>query len=351
MHLTLGAFLMRITKFQPAALALALCSIIVPAGAQSAWHIEKTLQVGGAGGFDYITVDSSTHRLFVPRSTHTLVIDADSGKVLGDVPGQKGAHGVAIVPALNRGFITDGGGDGAVVIFDLKTYAVLGTLAAKPDADGIIYDPGTNMVLVSAGDSNALIPIKADVDPKSGKVEEPIALGGAPEFLAADGAGKVYVNLEDKNEVAVVDLKTQKVVARWPVSPGGKPVGMDLDKEKHRLIIGCRAPQKLIIISTESGNVLADLPIGAGVDATAAHDGEYFASCGDGTLAVIKETSPGKFEVAESVKTQPVAKTLGVDTSIHKIYLPTADYDAPAAGAKGRGKMKADSFKILVVSN
>jgi DNA-binding beta-propeller fold protein YncE len=236
------------------------------------------------------------------------------------------------------------------VIFDLKTNEVLGTLAAKPDADGIIYDPGTNLVLVSAGDSNALIPIKPDVDPKTGKIEEPIALGGAPEFLAADGAGKVYVNLEDKNSVAVVDLKAGKVIERWPVAPGGKPVGMSIDNAKHHIIIGCRAPQKLIVMDTENGKVVADLPIGAGVDATAAHDGEYFASCGDGTLSIFKESSPGKYELAATVKTEPVAKTLGIDTSTHKIYLPTADFDPLVPGTKGRGKMKPDSFKILVVS-
>jgi len=341
---------MRLSKFLPAALALTLSCTISQAGAQSSWHVEKTLAVGGVGGFDYITVDSSTHRLYVPRSTHTLVIDADSGKTLADIPGQKAAHGVALVPKLNRGFITDGGGDGAVVIFDLKTNAVLGTLAAKPDADGIIYDAGSNLVLVSAGDSNVLIPIKPDVDPKSGKIDAPIALGGAPEFLAADGMGKAYVNLEDKDNVAVVDLKAGKVLAHWPVAPGGKPVGMSIDKVKHHLIIGCRGPQKLIVMSTESGKVVADLPIGTGVDATSAYQGEYFASCGDGTLAVVRESSSGKFEVAETVKTLPVAKTLGIDTSTHKIYLPTADFEAPAPGSKGRGKAKPDSFKILVVS-
>jgi DNA-binding beta-propeller fold protein YncE len=340
---------MHARKYLLATLALSLSCTVLPVGAQSSWHVEKTLQIGGVGAFDYITVNPATHRLYVPRTTHTLVIDAESGKTLADIPGQKAAHGVALVPMLNRGFITDGGGDGAIVIFDLKTNAVLGTLAAKPDADGIIYDPASNLVLVSAGDSNALIPIKADVDPKSGKIDAPIALGGAPEFLAADGAGKVYVNLEDKDNVAVVDLKARKVLAHWPVAPGGKPVGMSIDKAKHHLIIGCRGPQKMIVMSTENGKVVANLPIGAGVDATSVSDGEYFASCGDGTLAIVKETS-GKFAVAETVKTLPVAKTLVIDPSTHKIYLPTADFDPPAAGSKGRGKAKPDSFKILVVS-
>jgi hypothetical protein len=148
------------------------------------------MHIGGEGGWDYVTADPDNHRLFVPRTTHTMIVDADSGKPLGDVPGQKTAHGVAIVEKLNRGFITDGGGSGAVIVFDLKTYAVLGTLAAVPDADGIIYDPGTDRILISAGDSNVLVTFKPDIDPQNGKIDPPIPLEGAPEFLAANGQGK-----------------------------------------------------------------------------------------------------------------------------------------------------------------
>ncbi len=322
---------------------------VVPARAQSTWHVEKTLQVGGVGGMDYLTVDPATRRLYVPRSTHTMVIDAVSGKILGDIPGQKNAHGVAIVPKLNRGFITDGGGEGSVTVFNLKTSEVLGVIRALPDADGIIYDPGTDRILVSAGDSNSLITFKPDIDPKSGKIEEPIALGGAPEFLAADGAGKVFVNLEDKDSVAVVDLKARKVLARWPVAPGGKPVGLALDREHHTLLIGCRKPQKMIVMSTEDGKVLADLPIGAGVDATKVAGSEAFASCGDGTLAVISRSSDGKYSVAQSASTANRAKTMDIDTTTHTIYLPTADFEDPKSGG-GRPVAKPGSFKILVVS-
>jgi DNA-binding beta-propeller fold protein YncE len=148
----------------------------------------------------------------------------------------------------------------------------------QPDADGIIYDPGSDRILVSAGDSNSLITFRPDVDPKAGKVEAPISLGGAPEFLAADGAGKVYVNLEDKDNIAVVDLKTRKVIAYSPVAPGGAPVGLAIDTAHHTLVIGCRKPQKMIVMSAESGKVLADLPIGAGVDAVKIDSSGYFAS-------------------------------------------------------------------------
>jgi DNA-binding beta-propeller fold protein YncE len=332
--------------------AILFCAFVAlsSAHAQATWHVERTIEVGGVGGMDYITVDPTTHRLFVPRGTHTLVIDAGSGKTVGDIPGQKTAHGVAIVPKLNRGFITDGGGEGAIIIFDLKTSEVLGVLKAMPDADGIIYDAGTDHILVSAGDSNSLITFKPEIDPKSGKIDAPIALGGAPEFLAADGAGKVYVNLEDKDAVAVVDLKTRTVVSRWPVSPGGKPVGMAIDKSHHTLMIGCRKPQKMIVMSTDDGKVLSDLPIGAGVDATVASGSEAFASCGDGTLTVVKGSPSEKYQVVQTVNTARGAKTLAMDEFGGKIYLPTAEFEDPKPGVSGRPKAKPGTFKILVVS-
>jgi DNA-binding beta-propeller fold protein YncE len=323
---------------------------VKPAIAQSAWHIERTIEVGGVGGMDYLTVDPQTHRLYVPRTTHTMVIDSASGKTLVDIPGQTKAHGVALVPRLSRGFITDGGGKGSVVVFDLKTNAVLGTIPAQPYADGIIYDAVSDRILVSAGDSNSLITFKPDIDPKAGKIEAPISLGGAPEFLAADGAGKVYVNLEDKDNVAVVDLKTRKVIAHWPVAPGGAPVGLAIDIAHHTLVIGCRKPQKMLVMSTESGKILADLPIGAGVDAVKIDSSEYFASAGDGTLAVVGTSSSGKYSTVQTVKTPVGAKTMGIDNSTRKVYLPTADFEAVKAGASGRPVAKPGTFKIIVVS-
>jgi hypothetical protein len=327
-----------------------LLSITVPAQSQTNWGLAKTFQIGGQGGWDYFTVDSSTHRLFVPRSTHTMVIDAESGKTLGDIPGQKGAHGVALVPSVNRGFVSDGGGDGAVVIFDLKTYAVIGSVVTQPDTDGIIFDPAAGRVLFVSGDGGTLMTLKPDINPSGGKMDEPIVLGGKPEFLASDGAGKIYVNLVDKNEVAVVDIKARKVVSRWPVAPGGNPVGMTIDTKMRRLFIGCRKPQKLIVMSIDDGKVLADFPIGAGVDATKIDNGQAFASCRDGTLAVISETSPGKFTLVQTVKTGPGAGTMGVDSATHRIYLPTADYEEVKPGATGRPKTIPGTFKILVLA-
>jgi DNA-binding beta-propeller fold protein YncE len=328
-----------------ASVALMLSASALPATAQSTWQVTKTFHIGGDGGWDYLTVDAATHRLFVPRSTHTMVIDADSGMILGDIPGQTTAHGVAIVPTANRGFITDGGGGGGIVVFDLKTYAVLGRIPTMPDSDGIIYDEKLGRVLAVSGDGGALMTFKPDIDPKNGKIDPPIQLGGAPEFLASDGIGKVYINLEDKDVVAVVDLKSRNVIARWPVVPGGQPVGIALDAKTHRLFIGCRKPQKMIVMNAENGKVEASLPIGAGVDATKVIGSEAFASCRDGSLIVAAEKA-SKFEVAQTVKTPDGARTMGVDEHSQLIYLPTAELE-PAT--TGRPKPKPGTFMIVVV--
>jgi hypothetical protein len=332
-----------------AGLLIALVSFTLSARvvAQGSWAVEKTFHIGGEGGMDYVTLDAQNHRLYIPRSTHTMVIDADSGKALADIPGQKHNHGVALVPGAGRGFISDG--SGAVVIFDLKTNAVLGTLAARPDADGIIYDKASGLVLVVSGDDGVLMTLKPDVDPKSGSIDAPIDLGGKPEFLASDGAGKVYINLEDKDQVAVVDIKARKVLAHWPVAPGGSPVGLSIDTAKHLLFIGCRKPQKLIVMSTDDGKVLADLPIGAGVDATKFDGHQAFASCRDGKLDVAGENASGKFEIVQTVTTPIGAKTMDVDSVKHKLYLPTFEFEEQKPGATGRPAPKPGTFMIVVV--
>jgi len=316
--------------------------------AQGTWAVEKTLHIGGDGGWDYVTVDATNHRLYIPRSTHTMVIDADSGKTIADIPGQKHNHGVALVPEVGRGFISDG--SGSVVIFDLKTNAVLGTVAAQPDADGIIFDKASGLVLVVSGDNGVLMTLKPHADPRTASIDPPIDLGGKPEFLAADGAGKVYINLEDKNQVAVVDLKARKVLAHWPVAPGGSPVGLSIDTGKRRLFIGCRNPQKLIVMSTDDGKVLADLPIGAGVDATKFDGHQAFASCRDGKLFVAAESASGKFEIVQTVTTPVGARTMDIDPATHKIYLATAEFEEQKPGATGRPVAKPGTFMIVVVT-
>jgi hypothetical protein len=326
--------------------SLSLALTLAAAAPAQTWSVAKTFPIGGEGSWDYLTVDAASHRLFVPRSTHTQIIDEDSGKVLGDVPGQKGAHGVAVVPQLNRGFITDGGGSGAIVIFDLKTYAALGSIKTVPDTDGIIYDAKSNLVLAVSGDGGTLMTFAPDINPTSGKVTS-VELGGKPEFLAADGNGKAYVNLQDKDLVAVVDLKANKVIARWPVAPGGSPVGMALDAATHTLVIGCRKPAMMVFMDASTGKVTSSLPIGPGVDATKVDGAHAFASSSDGTLAVAS-LKDGK--LIQTAKTPLAARTMGVDTTTHRIYMPTAEME-PAATPGGRPRAKPGTFMIVVVES
>ena len=340
---------MRNLRIALMSLSALLLASSLPAMAQARWGVTNTMHIGGEGGWDYVTADPPTHRLFITRTTHTQVLDTATGKVLGDIPGQIRSHGTAIVPALNRGFITDGGGSGSIVVFDLTTYAVLGKLATMPDSDGIIYDRKLDEVLAVSGDEGKLMTFKPGIDPRNGKIDPPIDLGGAPEFLASDGSGKVYVNLENKDMVAVVDLSTRKVIARWPVAPGGHPVGMSIDRSNHRLFIGCRNPQKMIVMNTEDGKVEAALPIGAGVDATKYNRGQAFASCRDGSLVVVGEKDGG-FVVEQTVKTPEGARTMDIDRATHTIYMPTAEMEAPAPGASSRRpRQKPDSFMVVAV--
>lgn len=231
------------------------------------YKLTKTLKIGGDGGWDYVTVDASGKLLYLTRSTHTIVVDTDTGNIVADIPGMKRAHGVALAPEVNRGFISDGEA-GAVVIFDLASRQVLGTVAAAEDADGIIYDPASHQVWVACGDAGAVVPIASDVDPKSGKANSPVELGGKPEDLVADGRGRLFVASQNKNEVVVVDTKAMKVLAHWPTLPGAQPTGMAMDRDRGQLFVGCRN-QKMIVMDAANGSIIADLPIGKGVDAAA----------------------------------------------------------------------------------
>ena len=326
-------------------LAIAMISVcIVPSCARAQWQVASTFHPGGEGGWDYVTVDSPNHRLFVTRSTHTQAIDTGTGKLLADIPGQIRSHGVALAPKFNRGFITDGGGKGAILVFDLKTYAVLGKIPTMPDSDGIIYDGQADQVLAVSGDGNALMAFHPDIDLNNGHIDT-IPLAGAPEFLASDGS-RAYINLEDKDLVAVVDLASHKVIDRWAVAPGGHPVGLAIDRAHHRLFIGCRSPQKMIVMNSDTGKVEADLPIGAGVDATRYDRGKAFASCRDGSLTVIGERE-GKFMVEQVVKTADGARTMGLDRETKTIFLPTAQMESAAAGH--RPQPKPGTFEIVVV--
>jgi len=315
-----------------------------------AYKLTATFKVDGDGGWDYATLAHDGRLLYVTRTTHTMAIDVADGKIVADIGGQKRSHGVALVPEAHRGFISDGG-SGSVLIFDLKTHASLGKVAAADDADGIIYDRASNRVLVMCGDAHRMVAIAPDVNPANGKAAATVDLGGSPEFAVADENGKVYVNIADKDEVAVVDTKQMKVVARWPTAPGMRPTGMSMDRATRRLFVGCRN-KKLIVMNADDGKIVADLPIGAFVDATAFRGGLVFASCGDGTLTVVREVSADKFEVAQVVKTQLGARTMAIANTGEMIYLPTADLTFPGGfnPAHPRPVPVPGTFRILVVT-
>jgi DNA-binding beta-propeller fold protein YncE len=315
---------------------------------QTTFTVAKTFAVGGDGRWDYLTCDASGTLLYVPRSTHTQVLATATGAVVADIPHTDGVHGVALAVAEGRGF-TSNGTAGTSTVFDLGSHAVLGTIATAADADCIIYDPASHHVLAFCGDAGIMVPITAAVA-LPGHAEPPVALGGKPEFAAADGRGTVFVNLVDTNQVAVIDTATMTVTAHWPTAPGVNPCGMAIDAASHRLYVGCRN-QKLLVMDATTGTVLADLPIGPGVDATAFHGGLAFASCGDSTMTVVKETAPGTFSVVQRVATAPGARTMAIDPHSGAIFMPSADFTpAPANQPRARPQAIPGTFKIIVVA-
>jgi hypothetical protein len=317
------------------------------ASASESYRLAEIFRVGGAGTWDFVAIDSERRLLFVPRDTHTLVLNAVTGKVVADITGQKHSRGVALVPGVGRGFITDGA-ENVVVIFDLNTYQVLGKIKVEEEADAIVYDEASDKLLVGCEEATALSVFSPSIDPKSGRAVT-LKLGGKPEHIVPDGKGRAFVALEDRHEIALVDIKAMKLLSRWPTKPGGDPVGLALDRQRRLLFVGCRNPTKLIVMGADDGKLVADLPIGPRNDGVILDAGDVFASCADGTIAVARETKPGKFEVVESVRTKPGARTMTFDAKSGTFYLPTSEF-LPAAGAQERPVPKPDTFMILVVA-
>ncbi len=313
------------------------------------YHVINTVPIGGAGRWDYVTFDPASKLLFVPRSTHTQVIDPAAGKVVADIPDTQGVHGVALVPELNRGF-TSNGREGTVTIFDLTTFKTLGKISAADDCDCIIYDPASKHVLTFCGDAREMIPIPANIDPVNGKADAPVDLGGSPEFAVSDFAGKVFSNINSTDEVAVIDTPTMKILNRWPLGKGHRPTGMSMDRKSRRLFIGCRN-QVLVVMNADTGAIVATFPIGKGVDATAFDPPYALASCSDGTLTVVKENSPDDFALVQVLKTAPGARTMAASNGT--IYLPTADLGPAPAPTADRPhpypSIIPNTFKIVVV--
>ena len=323
-------------------------SLTVMATGVSGYRILTRLTLGGEGFWDYLTLDSDARRLYISRWTHVMVVDADSYKVVGDIPEIGGVHGIAIAREFGRGFISEGEAN-QVTIFDLKTLKKIGAVKTGQGPDGIIYDPASKRVFAFNGDSGTATAIDAATGSVAGSVE----LGGDPEFAAADGQGHVYNNLEDKSEVVQIDSRTLKVRNRWPLAPGSSPSAMAMDGPHRRLFVGCRN-KLMIVMDADSGKVVAHLPIGDGVDASRFDPKTQliFSSNGDGTLTIIHEDSPNKYTVVDNIMTQRGARTMELDPRTHRLFSVTAKLGpqpAPTAeDAHPLPTMTPGTFTLLV---
>ena len=322
---------------------------VVAASDDSHFKVSHRILLGGEGGWDALTVDGATHRLFVTHGTRIQVVDTQTDSILGEIPETPGVHGVALARDLGRGF-TSNGRDSSVTMFDLKTLAVLGKVkldARNPDA--IEYDPGAKRVFVFNGGSASATAI----DAQKGIVVGNVPLNGRPEFAAADGAGKVYVNLEDSSAVVAFDARTLRILHRWPLAPGEEPSGLAMDREHQRLFAGC-ANEKLVVLDAGDGHVVTVLPIGKNVDGVAFDPKRQlvFSSNGEGTLTVIHEDAPDKYSVLETIPTQKGGRTLALDEETGSVYVPTAEFGPPPAPTADhphpRGSVLPGTFVVLV---
>ena len=312
-------------------------------------HVIKTYKLGGEGGWDYLKIDPDSRRLYISRATHVIVIDADSGKPVGDIPDTPGVHGIALAPDLGRGF-TSNGREGTVTIFDLNTLKPITKVKAGENPDAIVFDSSTKRVFTfngRSGDSTA-------IDAATGEVVGKIPLEGKPEFAVSTGTGEIFVNLEDKSELLALDPKDLKVKSRWPLAPCQEPSGLAMDVKNRRLFAGCDN-KMMAVINADTGKVITTLPIGDGVDANGfdPDTGFAFASCGEGVLTVVHEDSPENFSVAQSVPTERGARTMALDPKTHQIFLVTAKFgprpEPTAQQPHPRPAILPDSFVVLVV--
>ncbi len=324
--------------------------LLLPFASSSAgYHAVKRAAIGGEGGWDYLTVDSTARRLYVSHGTHVAVLDADSLKVIGDIPKTEGVHGIAVAREFNHGF-TSNGRTSTVTMFDLATLKVIREVPAGKNPDAILYDPFSRRLFTFNGRSHDA----SVLDPSTGDSLATIPLGGKPEFAVTDLNGHVYVNDEDNSQIIVIDAKSLTVLSRWSLAPGQSPSGLAIDVRHRRLFSVCEN-KLMIVLDADDGHVVANLPIGSGVDGCAFDPGVglAFSSNGEGTMTVIREETPASFSVVENVPTQRGARTIAVDLKTHALFLPTAEFGpapAPAAGGSRRPPVLPDSFMILKVS-
>ncbi len=329
---------------------LAVAATPAPVG----YHLLKKIPLGAAAGggeyFDYITVDSAARRLYLSHGTEVKVLDADSLEVVGSITGLKRDHGIALVPDVGRGFITDG--DAAqIVMFDLKTLKTAGAIKGEKGADYILYDPASKHIFVFNGEGKS----STVIDPAKGAVLATVPLGGAPEQAVSDGKGTIYDNLQDTNEVVALDSRTLKIKSRWPVAPAGQPVAIAMDRQHRRLFVSGRNPKMLVFLDADAGKVIGPaFPIGERVDTNVyePESGLVFSATRDGAVHVFHEDSPDKLNAVEVVKTEFGAKTMGLDPKTHHVFVDTSDFDPPAAQTKQQPNPqptpKPGTFRLLV---
>jgi YVTN family beta-propeller protein len=309
---------------------LSFATLAALAAPSSGYHLLKKVTLPGTGGWDYLTVDEAARRVYIAHATQVEVLDADTAEAVGKIPNTLGAHGIALAPELGRGFISAGKAD-SVVIFDLKTLKTISEVKVGKKPDAIIYDPATKRVFCMNGDSDDVSVINA----ADSSVAGVIALGGGPEFSAADGKGNVYVNVEEKSEVVHIDSITLKIKDRWPVAPCEAPSSMAFDALNRRLFLGCRGHQ-MAVVNADSGKVIATYPLGDHVDASAYDPATLlvFHSTGDGNVAVFHQDSADKYTFLENVLTNQGSKTMALDPKTHHLFVPAN---------------QAGSFTILVL--
>lgn len=311
--------------------------------AEPAYHVTRQDALPGDVKWDYLTYDAGSRRLFITRGDHVDVFDTVLGQVVGSIAGASGVHGVALAPELNKGFTSNGRSD-TVTVFELSSLKELGSLPAGKKPDAIVYDPFTRRIFAANGDSGSLTVI----DAARNEVLATIIIGGKLEFMAVDGKGLLYVNVEDRNTLAVVDTNSLSLLARYDLSAScNEPAGLSIDPDAERLFVGCRN-QKMAVVSGKTGKILATVPIGKGCDATA-YDSELqlaFSSNGEGTLTII---STDTYSVKQTLVTQPTARTMALDNVNQRIYTVAAEIEAPGA-AGARPRLKPGTFTLLTVS-
>jgi DNA-binding beta-propeller fold protein YncE len=317
----------------------------LPAVAQKQYNVTDKVKLGGEGGWDYLTVDPGSHRLYITRGSHVMVVDTETLKVGGDIPDLSGIHGVALAPNLGKGFISNGG-DNSLAVFDLPSLKVVDKVKVGERPDAILYDLYSRRVFTF----NAKSQDATAIDGSSAKVAGTIPLGGKPEFPATDNAGKIFVNIEDKSEIVTLDGRKNTVLAHWPLAPCTEPSALAFDVAHRRLFAGCDN-KMMAVVNADTGKVVTTIPIGQGVDAGAFNPQtqEVFMSCGDGTLTVVHEDSPDKYTVRQTVETQKGARTMALNPDTNIVYLVTAERSATPPPPGQRPTMVPGSFTLLVV--